>query len=77
MPSLADSEADDAALEWFAGLGYEIARAADTLPGHGRRRAGYADAVLETDLRAALRKLNPGIPARISRQPRTSAGEAR
>ena len=61
MPSFAESEVDEAALEWFAGLGYETARAADTRP--GRRRASYADAVLETDLRAALRKLNPSLPA--------------
>ncbi len=61
MPSFAESEVDEAALEWFAGLGYETARAADTRP--GRRRATCADAVLETDLRAALRKLNPDLPA--------------
>jgi len=59
-----ESVVEEAALEWFGGLGYAIAYGPDiavdgSLPG----RASYADVVLVERLRTALVRINPNIPS--------------
>lgn len=55
--------AEQAAVGWFEALGYHTARGADISPGAGAPlRERYEDVVLYPRLKAALRKLNPGMP---------------
>ena len=64
MTRFTESEVEDAALEWLAGLGWAIAHGPDIAPGApGAERAGYGEVVLERRLRDALARLNPDLPA--------------
>ncbi len=64
MTRFAESTVEDAALEWFDGLGYAIAHGPEVAPGAaGSERAAYADVLLVDRLRNALFTLNPDIPA--------------
>lgn len=59
-----ESVVEEAALEWFEGLGYSIATGPDIAPdAAGAERASYADVLLVDRLRNALLTLNPDIPA--------------
>jgi type I restriction enzyme R subunit len=58
-----ESAVEDAALEWFRGLGYAILHGPDIAPGEPEaERATYNDVVLQERLRAALARINPTIP---------------
>ncbi len=64
MPPFTESVVEEAALEWFAGLGYTILHGTEIAPGELRaERATYGDVLLETRLRGALARLNPHLPA--------------
>ena len=59
-----ESELEVVALELLAGLGYSIAHGPDLAPdGAAPERASYGDVLLVDRLRAALSRLNPGLPA--------------
>jgi type I restriction enzyme R subunit len=64
MTTFTEDTVEQAALEWLAGLGYQIAHGPDLAPGEpATERRSYADVVLYDRLRAALARLNPGLPA--------------
>jgi type I restriction enzyme R subunit len=59
-----ESTVEEAALGWFADLGYQVRHGADIAPeAPGAERAGYGDVVLVERLRAALARINPAVPA--------------
>jgi type I restriction enzyme R subunit len=54
---------EEAALDWFRELGYQTVRGPDIAPGEAAaERASYGDVLLESRLRDALARLNPGVP---------------
>ena len=64
MNGFYESEVEQAALEWFADLGYETLDGATIAPGavpHAERST-YADVVLTSRLYTALERINPTIP---------------
>ena len=62
--SFTESEVEDAALEWFEGLGWKVAHGPEIAPHtSGAERTDYREAVLEHRLRGALDRLNPDLPA--------------
>ena len=63
MPILTESVVEDAALDWFRGLGYNVISGPDMPPGPYALRAGYSDAILGSSVRGAIERLNPGLPA--------------
>ncbi len=61
-----ESTVEDAALAWLADLGWTIAHGpaiAAGEPGAERGDPGFRDVILERRFRAALARLNPGLPA--------------
>jgi type I restriction enzyme R subunit len=61
--TILESVVEEAALEWFRGLGYQYRPGPDiACDGTRPERASYADVILSDRLWAALRALNPGIP---------------
>lgn len=65
MPPITFTESivEDAALDWLAELGYAIAHGQEIAPGEPRaERESFGDVVLVGRLRAALARLNPGLP---------------
>ncbi|PKO61720.1 MAG: DEAD/DEAH box helicase [Betaproteobacteria bacterium HGW-Betaproteobacteria-18] len=61
--SLNESIVEDAALEWFGGLGYAIGHGPQLAPGEPlAERASFGEVLLVGRLRAAIRRLNPAIP---------------
>jgi type I restriction enzyme R subunit len=61
--SLNESIVEDAALTWFGELGYAFANGPKIAPGElVAERDGFGDVVLVGRLRAAIRRLNPGVP---------------
>ncbi|MBN8610535.1 MAG: type I restriction endonuclease subunit R [Deltaproteobacteria bacterium] len=64
MSTFTESVVEEAALEWFGGLGYSVVGGPTIAPGEaGQERASYADVVLEGRLKEALARLNPGVSA--------------
>ncbi|MGP9810988.1 type I restriction endonuclease subunit R [Rhodopseudomonas sp. NSM] len=66
MNKLAEFHVEEAALEWFAGLGYAVLRGPEIgagEPAAERDGSGCRDVVLQGRLRAALARLNPELPA--------------
>ncbi|MDZ4755660.1 MAG: type I restriction endonuclease [Phycisphaerae bacterium] len=62
--SLTESTVEEAARDWFGGLGYAIRHGAELAPGEpNAERASFADVVLVGRLRDAIRQLNPLVPA--------------
>ncbi|MBA3708083.1 MAG: hypothetical protein H0W83_04570, partial [Planctomycetes bacterium] len=62
--TLNESIVEDAALTWFNDLGYQIGHGPQLAPGEpAAERESFADVVLVGRLRAAIQRLNPGIPA--------------
>ncbi|MCS6244745.1 MAG: DEAD/DEAH box helicase family protein [Opitutus sp.] len=61
--SLNEAIVEDAALGWFAELGYAVGHGPHLAPGEpAAERAGFGDVVLVERLREAIRKLNRSIP---------------
>jgi type I restriction enzyme R subunit len=61
--SLNESIVEDAALEWFGELGYEVGYGPHLAPGEpAAERDGFGEVVLVGRLREAIRRLNPAIP---------------
>ena len=64
MTRITESEIEEAALEWFAGLGYAEAHGPDIGPeGSAPERGSYAEVLLAGRFREALERLNPHLPA--------------
>ena len=64
MSGLAESVVEDAALEWFSGLGYAVAHGPDISPdGPAPERTSYDEVLLLPRLRDALKRLNPHLPS--------------
>jgi len=58
-----ESEVEQAALAWLAGLGWTVAHGPEIAPETpAAERASYAQVVLEQRLRDALARLNPALP---------------
>lgn len=58
-----EDELEQAALEWFEELNYEIAFAPDLSPGGDYpERSDYSDVILEERLKDALKRINPDLP---------------
>src|ERR1700731_4617124 len=63
MPGFTESHVEEAALAWFAELGYTVLNGPDIAPDQlWSERATYADVVLIGRLRTALTSLNPTLP---------------
>ncbi len=64
MSLLDEAQLEAVVLDWFQGLGYAIAHGPDLAPGEPKsERTSFGDVVLLSRLRAAIARLNPGIPA--------------
>ncbi len=63
MALLSESVVEEAALDWFRELGYNVIGGPDMPPGPHALRESYADVVLPSVVRGALARLNPGLPA--------------
>ena len=64
MAKLTESEVEEAALAWLAGLGYAVAHGPDIGPeGTAPERGAYDEVLLAGRLRKALARLNPNLPA--------------
>ena len=64
MARITESEVEDAALEWLAGLGYAVAHGPDIGPeGSEQERVSYDEVLLAGRLREALARLNPHLSA--------------
>ncbi len=60
---ITESEIEQAALDWFKGLGYSVLNEPDIASGElFAERASYSDVILENRVRSALTKINPAIP---------------
>ena len=63
MASLSESVVEQAALDWFRTLGYDVVGGPDMPPGPQALRESYADAIFPSVVRDALARLNPKLPA--------------
>ena len=64
MAGVTESEVEDAALQWLAGLGYAVLHGPDIGPeGPAPERGSYDEVLLAGRLRKALARLNPHLPA--------------
>ena len=60
---ITESAAEQAALDWFASLGYNIEPGTNISPGEpNAERNDYKQVVLENRLRMAIKEINPQIP---------------
>ena len=62
MAYLSESVVEQAALDWFRGLGYDVVGGPDMTPGPQSLRESYADAIFPSVVRGALDRLNPNLP---------------
>ena len=62
MTVLTESLVEDAALDWFRGLGYNVVSGPDMPPGPLALRESYAEVVFPSAVRGALGRLNPNLP---------------
>ena len=63
MTSFSESEVEQLALDWLAGLGWSVAHGSDIAPGTPDvERDGYDQVVLEQCLADASDRLNAGLP---------------
>ena len=62
MALLTESLVEDAALDWFRGLGYNVISGPDMPPGPLALRENYADVVFPSAVRGALTRLNSTLP---------------
>lgn len=64
MSNFNESVVEEATLDWLKGLGYSIKHGPDIAPeAVEAARENYGEVILESPLRAALKRLNPGLPA--------------
>ena len=64
LAKFSESVVEDAALTWLGELQYAVMHGPEIAPGElVAERAAFGEVVLEKRLRAALRKLNPSLPA--------------
>jgi len=62
MTTLTETDVEQAALEWLAALGWQVAHGPDIAPDTpGAERADYGQVVLERRLKDALARLNPEL----------------
>ena len=62
MAILSESVIEDAALDWFRGLGYNVIGGPDMPPGPQSLRKTHEDATLPSVVRGALARINSGLP---------------
>ena len=62
MAYLSESVVEQAALDWFRGLGYDVVGGPDMPPGPQSLRESYSDAIFPSVVRGALDRLNPNLP---------------
>ena len=63
MTTLTEADVEQAALDWLAALGWQVAHGPDIAPDSpGAERDDYGQVVLESRLRDALSRLNPSLP---------------
>ena len=63
MTTLTEADVEQAALDWFATLGWQVAHGPDIAPDTPwAERADYGQVVLEQRLRDSLSRLNPHLP---------------
>lgn len=63
-PTFTESVVEEAALGWLAAAGWPVRHGGDIAPGEPQAERGdYGEVVLAERLRAALARLNPGLPA--------------
>ena len=62
MTIVTESIVEDAALDWYRGLGYQVLAGTDVAPLPGAFRESYVDVVLRSRLQGALERSNPSIP---------------
>ena len=62
MAYLSESVVEQAALDWFRGLGYDVVGGPDMPPGPQLLRERYADTFFPSVVRGALARLNPNLP---------------
>ncbi len=63
MAGISESVVEEAALDWFRGLDYDVVSGPDLPPGPGALRASREDAFFAPILSGALARLNPELPA--------------
>ena len=65
--SLNESIVEDAAFEWFGGLGYAVGHGPHFAPGEpAAERDSFGEVMLVGRLREAIRRMNPAIPEEAS-----------
>ena len=62
MAYLSESIVEQAALDWFRTLGYDVVEGPDMPPGPQALRESYADPIFPSVVRGALARLNPELP---------------
>ncbi len=62
MAILCESVIEDAALDWFRGLGYDVIGGPDMPPGPDALRETHEDVMLPSAVRSALARINSGLP---------------
>lgn len=62
MIALSESVVEEAVLDWFRDLGYNVIPEAELQTGPGGLRESYADVLLPGVVRGALDRLNPELP---------------
>ena len=63
MNAFIESVVEQAALDWFRALGYNVVGGPDMPPGPHGLRESYADTIFPSVVRGALARLNPNLPA--------------
>ena len=63
MAYLSESVVEQAALDWFRALGYDVVGGPDMPPGPQSLRESYAETIFPSVVRGALARLNPNLPA--------------
>ena len=62
MNAFTESVVEQAALDWFRALGYDVVGGPDMPPGPHALRESYADTIFPSVARDALARLNPNLP---------------
>ena len=62
MNAFTESVVEQAALDWFRELGYDVVGGPDMPPGPHALRESYADTIFPSVVRGALARLNPNLP---------------